>query len=80
MDTQVDLSGAKKGISPGASGWHDGGGSSCTAGFPVCSCQSFIAVSGILVVFLKEAQLHQTVRQLARCMPMGRRMENRMYG
>ena len=50
MDTQVDLSGAKKGISPGASGWHDGGGSSCTAGFPVCSCQSFIAVSGILEV------------------------------
>ena len=55
MDTQVDLSGAKKGISPGASGWHDGGGSSCTAGFPVCSCQSFIAVSGILDVFLKRS-------------------------
>lgn len=45
----------EKGISPGASGWHDGGGSSCTAGFPVCSCQSFIAVSGILDVFLKRS-------------------------
>ena len=28
---------------------------SCTAGFPVCSCQSFIAVSGILDVFLKRS-------------------------
>ena len=55
MDTQVDLSGAKKGISPGASGWHDGGGSSCTARLPVCSCQSFIAVSGIFDVILKRS-------------------------
>ena len=27
----------------------------CTAGFPVCSCQSFIAVSGILDVFRKRS-------------------------
>ena len=52
---QHALNSRKKGISPGASGWHDGGGSSCTAGFPVCSCQSFIAVSGILDVFLKRS-------------------------
>ena len=79
MDTQVDLSGAKKGISPGAPGWHDGGGSSCTAGFPVCSCHLLSLFLVFWTYSAKEAQLHQTVRQLA-LYAYGRRMENRMYG